>query len=144
VLTFDTPRTIMIDGQKMKGASFVRTDGKWQPGAPAGLRKRAGLQGPIDDAFQQPFLCVRPEAGDDSTLAAFRHDFARYFRGDVRIKAAREVTAKDIADYNLVLFGEPATNPLMARVLPGLPLAWTANKIEIAGRSLLRRTTPSR
>ena len=134
VLKFDTPRTIRIDDQQVHGSVFVRTNGTWKPGEPTGLRKRAGLQGPIDDAFQQPFLCVGPTAGGDPLLAAFRHDFARYFRGDIRIKDPRAVTAEDVAEHNLVLFGDPATNPWIGRVLPGLPLTWTASKIEIAGR----------
>ena len=32
----------------------------WKEGEDKSLRKRHGLQGPIDDAFLDSFLCVRP------------------------------------------------------------------------------------
>lgn len=133
VLRLASLRTISIDGQQLEGAEFHRVDGAWRPGLPSSLRKRAGLQGPIDDAFQQPFLCVRPATGNDPVLETFRDDFARYFHGSVRIKSPDEVTAEDVADFNLVLFGDPTTNPWIAKVLPGLPLEWTEESIRIGG-----------
>jgi hypothetical protein len=45
------------------------------------------------------------------------------------------VTAGDVADYNLVLFGDPVTNPWIAQVLAGLPLKWTPKEIVIAGKT---------
>jgi len=135
VLKLDRPRKLNLDGQDLTGAVFERTNGAWRVGEPAGLRKRAGLQGPIDDAFQQPFLCVGPVGGADPVLEQFRADFARYLRGDVRVKAPGDVLPADWRDYNLILFGDPATNPWIRRVLPGLPLTWTADKIEFGGRS---------
>jgi hypothetical protein len=134
VLRLDNKRAITIDGQQLKGAVFTKQDGRWQAAEPAGLRKRAGLQGPIDDAFQQPFLCVPPATGADPNLDAFRHDFARYLRGDIRVKPPAAVQAGDVANYNLVLFGDPSTNPWIAKVLPKLPLKWTATEIQLAGR----------
>jgi hypothetical protein len=53
-----------IDGQDAgTGNLFVKTAGVWraakgQPGG--GLRKAPGLQGPIDDAFMDRFVMVRP------------------------------------------------------------------------------------
>ena len=44
-------------------ARFVKQGDQWrlfEPGDDAGLRKRPGLQGPIDDAFLDSFLFVRP------------------------------------------------------------------------------------
>ena len=133
VIRLDQPRAITIDGQALQGASFAKVNGRWKAASPDGLRKRAGLQGPIDDAFQQPFLCVRPETGTDATLEAFRHDFARYLRGDVRVKSPSEVRPSDIENYHLVLFGDPGTNPWIAKVLPKLPVKWTSAEIELGG-----------
>ena len=125
-LTLDQARAVAIDGQHLEGAAFERRDGVWKTGIAPGLRKRASLQGPIDDAFQDPFLCVRPVTGDAPVLEAFRAEFARFMRGDIRIKKPAEVTAQDIADFHLVLFGTPSTNPLIAKVLPKLPMRWPA------------------
>ena len=104
-LTLDQTRAVTIDGQHLEGASFERKNGVWKAGITPGLRKRAGLQGPIDDAFQDSFLCVRPAIGDAPVLEAFRAEFAKFMRGDIRIKIPAEITDQDIADSNLVLSG---------------------------------------
>jgi len=52
---------VRIGGVEVTSATgvFERRDGRWQAGAPPTEGKRPGLQGPIDDAFTTPFLCVR-------------------------------------------------------------------------------------
>lgn len=141
VLKLDTPRTLTIDGQSLTGSEFQKVDGQWRSGAPPGLRKRAGLQGPVDDAFQEPFLCVPPASGTDATLEQFREEFACYLHGEVRVKSPAAVTAADLAAYNLVLFGDPETNPWIRKVLPGLPLKWTAREISFAGQTFPAATS---
>jgi len=102
--------------------------------------KHPGLQGPIDDAFAGPFLCVRgtgkpthPEVGAwaDARLDRFAADWSRFLRGEVRIKNDGEVTSQDIEENHLVLFGDPGSNRLIARVLPGLPIQWTPERIKL-------------
>src|ERR1019366_6826984 len=61
-------KKITIDGETLdvKPAGsllLVKEAGHWQLGdlaAATGLRKTHGLQGPIDDAFMDAFLCVTP------------------------------------------------------------------------------------
>jgi dienelactone hydrolase len=134
-LTLDRKRSVIIDGQKLEGAAFERKNGVWKSGITPGLRKRANLQGPIDDAFQDAFVCVRPVTTDAPVLDAFGAEFAKFMRGDVRVKKPAEVTDRDIADFNLVLFGTPWSNPLIAKVLPGLPVRWSKERIELAGKT---------
>jgi len=126
---------LTIDGQQLTGPAFSKEGGTWCVGAPTGLRKRAGLQGPIDDAFQESFLCVPPTAGGDAALEQFREEFACYLHGEVRVKAPAAVTNADIAAHHLILFGDPTTNPWIKKVLARLPLKWTADEITFAGRS---------
>jgi dienelactone hydrolase len=103
--------------------------------------KHPGLQGPIDDAFTGPFLMVigkEPPTNKVQEWALFRHlgflnDFAHGMRGIARIKFDVEVTEQDIQDNNLILFGDPSSNKLIARVLPGLPLTWTATEVKLDG-----------
>lgn len=140
MLTLDESRTLEIDGQTLTGRAFQKTPTGWESGIPTGLRKRARLQGPIDDAFQEPFLCVPPSNNSDPVLDEFRDDFACYLHGDIRIKSHSDVTAADLASYNLILFGDPSTNPWIRKVLPGLPLKWTANEIEVAGHAFSAAT----
>ncbi|MBI3696020.1 MAG: prolyl oligopeptidase family serine peptidase, partial [Acidobacteria bacterium] len=110
-LSLDRGQTITLDGQKFTGTrAFEKQGGRWMPAASeAGLRKRHGLQGPIDDAFLDSFLCVRPTgkawnpAVNDygrKALDRFAEEYAKFFRADVRMKDDRAVTPDDIANYN--------------------------------------------
>jgi pimeloyl-ACP methyl ester carboxylesterase len=134
-----------IDGQALKAgpnASFEKSRGKWAlasaPGS--GLRKVHGLQGPVDDAFMDAFLCVRPTgtAWNQVTsdwaapaLETFRQNFAKWLRGDIRIKDDRSVTPADIADNNLILFGDPGSNGVLARIVDKLPIGWSRTTIAV-------------
>jgi hypothetical protein len=100
--------------------------------------KRPGLQGPIDDAFTMPFLCVRGtgkawnptvQSWADANLKRFAYEWHRYFRGELPVKDDTAVTAEDIKRYNLILFGDPGSNTLIARVLPKLPITWTEKEL---------------
>ena len=51
-----------------------------------------------------------------------------------RVKDDRDVTARDIADYNLILFGDPGSNSVIARVVGQLPIRWTSSEIAIGAR----------
>ena len=108
------------------------------------LNKRHGLQGPIDDAFMDSFVCVRGTgtplnpAGHQWALAQldqFTTEFDQWMRGKVRVLDDSAVDEQAIADNNLVLFGDPGSNALIAKVLPDLPIQWTADRISIGDRS---------
>src|SRR5262249_6221319 len=108
------------------------------------MRKINGLQGPIDDAFVAPFLCVRgtgkpwheaTQKYADGNLQRFRAEWDKFFRGELTVKDDLDVTAEDIATKNLVLFGDPSSNALIAQVLDGLPLKWTKEQVTLAGAS---------
>lgn len=107
------------------------------------IEKAPGLQGPIDDAFTGPFLCVRgtrePWNADvqrwaDARLAAFAALWNRYFRGDLPVKDDTAVTAEDIEGKNLILFGDPGSNRLLERWLNRLPLEWSRQEFALGGR----------
>jgi hypothetical protein len=102
--------------------------------------KRPGVQGPIDDAFTTPFLCVRGtgkawnprvQAWSDASLKRFAYEWHRYFRGELRIKDDKNVTEEDVRKYNLVLFGDPGSNLWIDKVLPKLPFQWTRMEIRL-------------
>jgi hypothetical protein len=56
-------------------------------------------------------------------------------RGDIRVKDDKSVSAADIANYNLVLFGDPGSNVLIAKVLGGLPIRWTKSEIAVGSQT---------
>lgn len=119
---------------------LVKREGHWVAGTPDAdaLAKRPGLQGPIDDAFLEPFLVVTP-SGEcrhpavqqwvDFEQAHFLDRWQAVFRGQARVKRDRDVTADDMKRYHLVLWGDPAANAVLGRIADRLPIAWTADAI---------------
>ena len=117
----------------------------WFPGPmeAEGLVKRHNLQGPIDDAFMDSFLFVKPsgkplnEAVGKWADAEFTHAVThsrQQMRGDARVKADSEVNDADIAAHNLILWGDPQSNALIAKVLPKLPVQWSAEGLIVNGK----------
>jgi dienelactone hydrolase len=134
-LSFDRPVRLRVDGQELPmGRSFERRNARWKvaQNPSSVLRKRPGLQGPIDDAFMDSFLCVPPKGGD-KRLAQFAAEFAKWLRGDVRVRQPEQVTQQDVQEHHLILFGTPETNSLIRRIHKSLPLHWEGKQI-LAGR----------
>lgn len=156
--------TITIDGEgpfslsdaadgRLPDVTFVRGDDGWSlldyddslafPANPSG-RKRHDLQGPIDDAFMQPFVCVKGTGEPWSTahqdwtewtLARFQREFDKWMRARVRTIDDTDVTDETIAQHNLILFGDPGSNSLIARVLDDLPIEWTRDGLTAGGET---------
>jgi dienelactone hydrolase len=108
------------------------------------LRKRHGLQGPIDDAFFDSFLMVAPTgkplnekvgAWASAELNHAAQHWRRQFRGDARVKKDNEVTEADSAGSNLVLWGDPSSNRVLARIADRLPIRWDAQGIHAGQRT---------
>ena len=116
---------IKIDGQdlKVKAAPELvleKSASKWRlarSGKWTGLHKTHALQGPIDDAFLDPYLLVRPsgtpwnDAANKHALRIlehFDHVWAMNYRAHPRIKDDKDVTDADFAKYNVVLFWSSA------------------------------------
>jgi dienelactone hydrolase len=122
-------------------AHFRKKDRVWEAAASAddgSLGKRHGLQGPIDDAFMDSFLMVRPtgSAFNDKVgvwaSGEMKHaldHWRKQFRGEARVKDDSEVTEADIAAHNLVLWGDPASNKVLAKIADKLPLRWDAQEL---------------
>jgi predicted acyl esterase len=139
-------REVLLPAQVGPKSVIGKRDGRWefvgQLESVAFDGKRPGLQGPIDDAFTTPFLCVRgtgtpwnPAIQDwtNARLMQFAREWDCYFRGDLRIKNDVDVTDEDMRRCNLILFGDPGSNRLIAKVLPKLPISWSKNTIEFGG-----------
>ena len=148
--------TVVLDGQSLTApgaltdgswsAHFRRSGGKWsiaEDDAKA-LRKRHDLQGPIDDAFMGSFLMVRPTGTPMNEVvgkwAASEEDHAMklwrtQMRGDAPVKDDSAVTDADIAANNLVLWGDPQSNKVLARIAGELPIKWTAESVTLGTRT---------
>ena len=60
-------------------------------------------------------------------------EWRRQFRGDAQVRDDQDVTDADIASSNLVLWGDPGSNRLLARIADRLPIKWTADGIAAHG-----------
>ncbi len=107
------------------------------------IGKRPQLQGPLDDAFSRKFLCVRgtgtpwnpaASAWAEAQLKRFTSEWRRHDHGDLPIKADTEVTEEDVRSSNLILFGDPGSNPWISKVLPHLPIRWTHDTLELGNQ----------
>lgn len=114
--------------------------------------KNSTLAGPLREVFSDSFIMVYGNGTDAAIKAAEKvpvsrklceyaaRDWNRFAKGRPRVKAADELTADDIRNNHLLLFGTPRENPLIDRVIPDIPLDITGTDIELAGRSYdLRR-----
>ena len=106
--------------------------------------KRHGLQGPIDDAFMDAFVCVRGtgtawnsigQEWSQAILTRFAAEFDKWMRAEPQIIDDTAVDERIIAENNLAIFGDPGSNQILRRVLRDLPIQWTAEKITVGNRS---------
>jgi hypothetical protein len=154
------PVALTIDGQELKVPPYTPPGGtsilylehrekEWRSVLPQKLavdrlrrrQKMTGLQGPIDDAFMEGFLCVRGSSKPwhaatqkyaDGTLDRFQAEWDKYLRGALPVKDDVDVTEEDLASKHLILFGDAASNSLIGQALDRLPLTWTAKTITLA------------
>jgi dienelactone hydrolase len=146
-----TAPTIEIDGQSLHAnkaetdrswtAHFVKQNGKWGSAAhmdDSELRKRHGLQGPIDDAFMDSFVMVEPtgqpmnEAVGKWAAAEEQHaieHWRKQFRGEAKVVKDTDVTDELIAKSNLVLWGDPESNAVLKRIADKLQIHWNKNSL---------------
>lgn len=106
-------------------------------------RKRHNLQGPIDDAFMGPFVCVRgtgkpwsePQtAWANWTLDRFSREFDKWLRGKTPVVDDSKLSLKMIANKNLILFGDPGSNSVLGKMLHDLPIQWTRDELIVNGQ----------
>lgn len=100
--------------------------------------KRPGKQGPIDDAFTSPFVCVRGtgtpwnpavHAYAEASLQRFAREWRQYFRGDLPIINDTDLSADDARNKNLILFGDPGSNLWIAKFQSHFPIEWTKETV---------------
>jgi hypothetical protein len=70
----------------------------------------------------------------DASLRRFASEWHQYLRGELPIKDDVDVTEDDIRTRNLILFGDPGSNRLIARTLPHLPLTWSKELLHMDGQ----------
>ena len=148
-ITIDGGRRITLTSNNAKGLhdTLVKSGGEWSvsdPKAARSLRKVHGLQGPIDDAFMDSFIIVKPSGMpmNDKTGAWAKSEcdhaighWQKQFRGEARVKNDVEVTEVDIRENNLVCFGDPSSNAILAKIAERLPIKWAGDKLVLGEKT---------
>jgi len=154
------PVTVNIDGQILEGPlpesdqswhwSLTRRNGSWSATNRGSddLSKSPNLQGPIDDAFMQRFIFVLPSGSSSDKHVnewitqesnhAMTH-WKKHFRGDIRRVRDEELTEADIAESNLILFGDIDSNSVIRQISDQLPLIWNDETIQIGHHQVNRQ-----
>ena len=131
----DTPRVRLIkDGAawRFKSANEL----------PDRLRKKHGLQGPIDDAFLSRFVVVVPTGQGVSReidkwvefeLAHFVERWHNLYRATPRVVKDVDLTQEDMERSNLILWGDSKSNRVISRVLAEgqFPFKWNDTSLTI-------------
>ncbi|MCE9563568.1 MAG: prolyl oligopeptidase family serine peptidase [Planctomycetes bacterium] len=129
-------------------ARFRKVDGKWEADLakpdPTKIAKIPGLQGPIDDAFMDSFVMVSPsgkplnEAVGKWAAAEMAHAVKHWrnqYRGDAIVKKDSEISDDDIKNSNLVLWGDPSSNAVLAKIADKLPIKWTDKGVVVGDKT---------
>ena len=106
------------------------------------LRKRHGLQGPIDDAFMSTFVMVKPTGTPinekvgkwiASEMDHAQVHWRKQFRGELKPIDDTHVDDELLAGANLILWGDPHSNKVLAKIADKLPVGWDAKGRVVAG-----------
>lgn len=153
---FTSGVTLSIDGQTSGGyrlpIKMHRENGTWHhvenaqtPPAVSPLAKHPGVQGPIDDAFMDSFVIVAPsgKAMHEKTgewvkgemTHAVEH-WRRQYRGEARVVLDKNLSDDAIANSNLILWGDPQSNLILAKIISKLSLKWDEKAIVLGTHSV--------
>jgi predicted peptidase len=105
-------------------------------------RKQHGMTGPVEEAFDTPFIVVTGTAGEaaeNRRLAAqvekWADDWDRFADGRLPVFLDSQVSDELIQRYSLILFGTPETNRILARLQDRLPIKLGRQRYEVAGKT---------
>ncbi len=126
---------IIVNGEKTVGRATANWDLYVSIGDPPAdvpswpPRKRKGLCGPVEEVFDGPFVVVAGTGDDDAEnkqiaerVQRWAGEWEAFSDGQPRITTDEALTEEAIKAYNLVLFGTPQTNCVLARVAARLPI----------------------
>jgi acetyl esterase/lipase len=139
------PIRIIMGGEQRSAQAAV---GGWSwnllaapPAASCWCAKRPGLCGPLDQAFNGPFLVVPGTAGSAAQDRALRAEaeawidqWNAFCDGRPPLVADADVSQRDLEEHNLILFGTPRTNSLLARMAGSLPIKIGDHRYQVGKR----------
>jgi len=110
-----------------------------QPGSERALRKRPGLEGPISDIINMPFMVVVGTTSRDPHMRRIIEERARDLQDvwmawqyqPLRLKQDVQVSADDERAYSLILLGGADANAVTRRFSKRLPMSVSRNSLEV-------------
>lgn len=142
---------IVLDDQPVQDAGFgyLRDErGKWTAAqhSMAAELKGWGFDGPADQAFQDRFIIVLPDAPcanpkvDQWVKTESAHFIQRWrslMRGDPIVKKPAELTPDERVNLGVVLclWGDAKGNSLVSAIGNRLPVSWTFKTLSIGGKT---------
>ncbi len=108
--------------------------------APAAkLGKSPTRTGPFKSLMRDAFLLVYGDDNDARAARTFATRWQIFADGKARLKSAADISPADKANFNLILFGTRATNPLIAQIANDLPLELTPTGYRIGTKTVEAR-----
>jgi hypothetical protein len=120
------------------------------------MTKTAGLEGPVSQAFAEPFVLVQATGGsrqEQDVSKRLADQIEKGWRDNYYVSCPRktegEVTPEDIAAANLVVAGGPNVNATIKRLFGSLPFGLDADGLNVGdmrienGRALLSAIYPN-
>lgn len=131
-----------VQSDKSWNVSLCKKGDHWEMGNVGNtgviLKKKPGLQGPIDDAFMDRFVIVtpsgrmtrsKPDRWIRREQTRLQKEWRDQFRGNPLTVSDAEFDTKEWKDAHWILFGNPQSNGLIKQLLPYLPIQWRMNEI---------------
>lgn len=76
------------------------------------------------------------QAWVDAELARFLKEWRKQFRGTARVVDDTKLTETDIAKHHLIVWGDPVSNSVLARMKDNLGFAWTDASVSLSGKPM--------
>jgi acetyl esterase/lipase len=104
--------------------------------------KRKGMCGPLEEVFDTPFILVQGTGGGPGdvqkvaeAVGTWAREWDGFADGYPRVATDTELTEEQIGRYDLVLFGTPKTNSVLARIADKLPVKIGENEFTVGERT---------
>ena len=138
----DLPRDLVKGAAKIALEVNGEKVGEFETNAPlpwksanAKVGKTPARVGPFKNLMRDPFLLVYGDNTDEKAARRFVDEWKAFADGDARLKSAKDVTDADKANFNLILFGTRASNPLISFV-DEWPLELVTGGVRVGNRTV--------
>ena len=122
--------------------SVSRSPPRSQAGASADFRKGPDQYGPLKEVHHDPYLLVYGTQGDEQETAVARNlanqrsgRLVERARAPATVVPDTAVGSREMADYNLVLFGRPETNSVLGELADDFPVSVGDGRASVGGET---------